>query len=133
MKNIFVNGTFDLLHRGHLEMLNYAKSLGDFLLVGIDTDQRVSEKKGPSRPIHNQDDRKFFLESLKAVDKVELFSNDNELENMIKSYKPYIMMVGSDWKDKSVIGSYYASQLIFFDRIGDYSTTKTIQSIIDRR
>ena len=100
---------------------------------GIDTDQRVSEKKGPSRPIHNQDDRKFFLESLKAVDKVELFSNDNELENMIKSYKPYIMMVGSDWKDKSVIGSYYASQLIFFDRIGDYSTTKTIQSIIDRR
>ena len=60
--NIFVNGTFDILHRGHLELLNYAKSLGDFLLVGIDSDDRVREKKGPTRPIHNQEERKFFLE-----------------------------------------------------------------------
>jgi rfaE bifunctional protein nucleotidyltransferase chain/domain len=131
--NIFVNGTFDILHRGHLELLNYAKSLGDFLLVGIDSDDRVREKKGPTRPIHNQEERKFFLENLKAVDAVDIFSNDDELKNMIKFFKPDIMVVGSDWKDKSVIGSYYASKLIFFDRIGDYATTKTIQSIIDRR
>jgi bifunctional ADP-heptose synthase (sugar kinase/adenylyltransferase) len=64
---------------------------------------------------------------------VDIFSSDYELEQMIKSFKPDIMVVGSDWKDKSVIGSYYASKLIFFDRIGDYATTKTIQSIIDRR
>jgi D-beta-D-heptose 7-phosphate kinase/D-beta-D-heptose 1-phosphate adenosyltransferase len=131
--NIFVNGTFDILHRGHLELLNYAKSLGDFLLVGIDSDDRVREKKGPTRPIHNQEERKFFLENLKAVNTVDIFSSDYELEQIIKSFKPDIMVVGSDWKDKSVIGSYYASKLIFFDRIGDYATTKTIQSIIDRR
>lgn len=130
--NIFVNGTFDILHRGHLELLNYAKSLGDFLLVGIDSDLRVKEKKGSSRPIHNQEERKFFLENLKAVDAVDIFSNDDELKNMIRSFKPDIMVVGSDWKGKSVIGSYYAAKLIFFDRIGDYATTKTIQSIIDR-
>jgi rfaE bifunctional protein nucleotidyltransferase chain/domain len=131
--NIFVNGTFDILHRGHLELLNYAKSLGDYLCVGIDTDERVKEKKGPTRPIHNQDERKFFLENLKAVDEVKLFSSDEELEGLVKSFEPDIMVVGSDWKDKSVIGSYYAAELIFFDRIGDYATTKTIQDIIDRR
>ena len=130
--NIFVNGTFDILHRGHLELLNYAKSLGDYLCVGIDTDDRVKEKKGPTRPIHNQDERKFFLENLKAVDEVKLFSSDEELEGLVKSFKPNIMVVGSDWQDKSVIGSYYAAELIFFDRIGDYATTKTIQDIIDR-
>jgi D-beta-D-heptose 7-phosphate kinase/D-beta-D-heptose 1-phosphate adenosyltransferase len=130
--NIFVNGTFDILHRGHLELLNYAKSLGDFLLVGIDSDDRVKEKKGPTRPIYNQGERKFFLENLKAVDSVDIFSSDSELESMIKSFKPDIMVVGSDWKSKSVIGSHYAAKLIFFDRIGDYATTKTIQSIINR-
>jgi rfaE bifunctional protein nucleotidyltransferase chain/domain len=131
--NIFVNGTFDILHRGHLELLNYAKSLGDYLCVGIDTDERVKEKKGPTRPIHSQDERKFFLENLKAVDEVKLFSSDEELEGLVKFFKPDIMVVGSDWKGKSVIGSYYAAELIFFDRIGDYATTKTIQDIIDRR
>jgi D-beta-D-heptose 7-phosphate kinase/D-beta-D-heptose 1-phosphate adenosyltransferase len=131
--NIFVNGTFDILHRGHLELLNYAKSLGDYLCVGIDTDDRVREKKGSTRPIHSQEERKFFLENLKAVDEVKLFSSDEELEGLVKSFKPDIMVVGSDWKDKSVIGSYYAAKLIFFDRIGDYATTKTIQDIINRR
>lgn len=130
--NIFVNGTFDILHRGHLELLNYAKSLGDFLLVGVDSDDRVKEKKGPTRPIYNQGERKFFLENLKAVDSVDIFSSDSELESMIKSFKPDIMVVGSDWKGKPVIGSHYAAKLIFFDRIGDYATTRTIQSIIDR-
>ena len=132
MKTIFVNGTFDLLHRGHLELLNYAKSLGDYVCVGIDTDDRVRQMKGPTRPIYNQDERKFFLENLKAVDEVRFFSNDSELEGLVKSVKPDIMIVGSDWKDKSVIGSYYASELIFFDRIEDYATTKTIQDIINR-
>lgn len=132
MKIVFVNGTFDILHRGHIELLNYARSLGEYLVVGIDSDGRVKEKKGPTRPIHSQSERKFFLENLKAVDAVDIFSSDQELENMIKSVKPDIMVVGSDWKDKSVIGSYYASKLIFFERIGEYSTTKTIQDIIDR-
>jgi D-beta-D-heptose 7-phosphate kinase/D-beta-D-heptose 1-phosphate adenosyltransferase len=129
---VFVNGTFDLLHRGHIELLNYAKSLGEYVCVGIDTDDRVRQMKGHTRPIHNQEERKFFLENLKAVDEVRFFSNDAELEGLVKSFKPDIMVVGSDWKEKSVIGSYWAAELIFFDRIGDYATTKTIEDIINR-
>ena len=131
-KKVFVNGTFDLLHRGHIELLNYAQSQGGHVCVGIDTDDRVREKKGPTRPIHNQEERKFFLENLKAVDEVRFFSNDKELEGLVKSYQPDIMIVGSDWKEKSVIGSYWAAKLIFFDRIGEYATTKTIEDIINR-
>ena len=131
-KKVFVNGTFDLLHRGHIELLNYAQTQGGHVCVGIDTDDRVKQMKGPTRPIHNQEERKFFLENLKAVDEVRFFSNDKELEGLVKSYQPDIMIVGSDWKDKSVIGSYWAAKLIFFDRIGEYATTKTIQDIIDR-
>ena len=73
-KKVFVNGTFDILHRGHIELLNYAKTLGD-VCVGIDTDECVREKKGVGRPVHNQEDRKFFLENLKSVDEVVFFSS----------------------------------------------------------
>jgi rfaE bifunctional protein nucleotidyltransferase chain/domain len=132
MKKIFVNGTFDVLHRGHLELLNYAKSFGGYVIVGIDTDDRVKEKKGESRPVNTAEDRAVMLTNLKSVDEVRFFSTDKELENLVKSIKPDIMIVGSDWKDKSVIGSYYSSELIFFDRINEYSSTKIIQSIIDR-
>ena len=133
MTKVFVNGTFDILHRGHLELLNYAKSLGDLLYVAIDSDERVKEKKGLSRPINSLEERIFMLENLKAVDHVFHFANDQSLEGLVKIIEPDIMVVGSDWKDKSVIGSYYASKLIFFDRIGDYATTKIIQSIANRR
>lgn len=127
-KKVFVNGTFDILHRGHLELLNYAKSLGD-VIVGIDTDECVREKKGPTRPIHNQEERKFFLENLKSVDEVIFFSSEPEFERLIKSLEPDIIIVGSDWKEKSTIKSYYDGELIFFDRRVEYSTTKTIQKI----
>lgn len=133
MKKVFVNGTFDVLHRGHLELLNYAKSLGDVLYVAIDTDERVKEKKGQSRPVNSLDERMFMLQNLKAVDFVMYFSCDKSLEGLVKIIKPDIMVVGSDWKDKSVIGSYYAAELKFFERIDEYSSTKIIQSIIDRR
>ena len=124
-KKVFVNGTFDLLHRGHLELLNYAKSLG-YVYVGIDTDECIKEKKGPTRPIHNQEERKFHLENLKSVDEVIFFSSEPEFEGLIKSLQPDIIIVGSDWKEKSTIKSYYDGELIFFDRMEEYSTTKTI-------
>ena len=133
MKKVFVNGTFDVLHRGHLELLRYAKSQGDYVVVGIDTDYRVKEKKGESRPVNTTEDRAFMLMNLKSVDEVRFFSTDKELEDLVKSVKPDIMIVGSDWKGKSVIGSYYSAELKFFDRIDGYSSTNIIQSIIDRR
>ena len=132
MKSIFVNGTFDILHPGHIQLLNYAKSLGGTLTVGIDSDRRVREKKGYARPVYNVGDRAYMLQNLKAVDYVVIFDSDEELERCIKTVKPDIMVVGSDWKGKSVIGSMYSAELRFFDRIEEYETTKTIQSIINR-
>ena len=129
---VFVNGTFDLLHPGHISLLNYAKSLGNYVIVGIDTDDRVREKKGPTRPIYNQEDRGLMLIALEAVDEVTYFDSDESLEALVKSIKPDIMVVGSDWKDKSVIGSYWSSELKFYDRIEKYATSKTVQCIIDR-
>ena len=129
---IIVNGTFDILHRGHIEMLNYAKSLGDSLLVAIDTDRRVNELKGPSRPINNQWDRFFILENLKSVDLVCLFDTEEELINIIKSYNPDIMVKGSDYRNKSVVGEEYLPKIEYYDRT-EHSTTKTIQDIANRR
>ena len=129
-KKVFVNGTFDILHRGHLELLNYAKSLG-YVIVGIDTDECVREKKGQGSPIYNQYERKFLLENLKSVDEVIFFSSELEFEELIKSLNPDIIIVGSDWKEKSTIKSYYDGDLIFFDRMEDYSTTNIILKILD--
>ena len=129
---VFVNGTVDLLHPGHISLLNYAKSLGNYVIVGIDTDDRVREKKGPTRPIYNQEDRGLMLIALEAVDEVTYFDSDESLEALVKSIKPDIMVVGSDWKDKSVIGSYWSAELKFYDRIEKYATSKTVQCIIDR-
>ena len=131
-KKVFVNGTFDVLHFGHIELLNHAKGLGDFLYVGIDSDERVKQLKGPTRPIHNQENRKFLLENLKAVNRVLLFNTDEELTELVKIIKPDIMVVGSDYQNKRVIGSEYAKELKFFERIDEYSTTKIIQGIINR-
>ena len=127
---VFVNGTFDVLHRGHLELLNYAKTFG-YVIVGIDTDECVREKKGQGRPIYNQYERKFLLENLKSVDEVIFFSSELEFEELIKSLNPDIIIVGSDWKEKSTIKSYYDGNLIFFDRMEDYSTTNIILKILD--
>lgn len=131
-KSVFVNGTFDVLHLGHLALLNYAKSLGDKLFVAIDSDERVRRLKGPTRPIHNAYQRKVMLLNFKAVDEVEIFSSDEELELWIKQINPSIMVVGSDWQNKAVIGSQFAKRLEFFERIDEYSSTKTIQDIINR-
>lgn len=132
MKKIFVNGTFDILHRGHLDLLHYAKSLGDTLLVAIDSDRRVKELKGDLRPINNELDRKYFLYSLKPVDVVMTFDSDKELENLIQEYSPDVMVKGSDYKDKPIIGSKYCKEILFVDLVNGYSTTNIIQRIINR-
>jgi D-beta-D-heptose 7-phosphate kinase/D-beta-D-heptose 1-phosphate adenosyltransferase len=132
MKKVFVNGTFDILHKGHLRLLHYSKSLGDVLYVAVDSDARVKTKKGTNRPINDENSRVEFLINLKNVDYGFIFNSDEELEYLIKEIEPDIMVVGSDWEDKKVIGSEFAKELKFFDRIDGYSTTRTIQDIIDR-
>jgi D-beta-D-heptose 7-phosphate kinase/D-beta-D-heptose 1-phosphate adenosyltransferase len=132
MIKVFVNGTFDVLHRGHLELLNYAKSLGDFLFVAIDSDARITEKKGSDRPFNNQVNRLAVMQNLKPVDRVAVFDNDHELIDLIKDYRPDIMIVGSDWQNQTVIGATYAKSLKFFDRMHNESTTKIIESYINR-
>ena len=133
MKKVFVNGTFDILHPGHIDLLYLASTYGDELLVAIDSDRRVKEKKGDTRPINNEDTRSIMMIHIKGVDRVLIFDSDEELKNIVKEYEPDIMMVGSDYKDKEVIGSEYAKQLVFFERDTRYSSTKVIESIINRR
>jgi D-beta-D-heptose 7-phosphate kinase/D-beta-D-heptose 1-phosphate adenosyltransferase len=132
MKRIVVNGTFDILHRGHIELLNYAKSLGDFLVVCIDSDSRVKQLKGNDRPINTQWDRKLLLENLKAVDQVWIFHSEEELKEQLWEYNPHVMVKGSDYQGKPIVGEDLCGQVIFFDRINEYSTTKAIQDIINR-
>lgn len=128
---VMVNGTFDILHRGHLEMLQYAGDMGS-LLVCIDTDRRVKELKGETRPVNNQEDRKFMLESLKFVDWVKLFDSKEELIEIMKQYQPDVYVKGSDWKGHSSVAQQYCKQVIYYDRVGDYSTTNIIQHISNR-
>lgn len=132
MIKIAVNGTFDVIHRGHLQMLEYAKSLGDRLVVFIDTDRRVKELKGESRPINNQDDRKFLLESLKSVDECCFFDSKEELEQLLQNYAPDIMVKGSDWAGKSITAAKYCKKVIYYDRVGEYSSTNIIERIANR-
>ena len=127
MKISFVNGCFDVLHPGHIELLKYARSLGDYLIVAIDSDRKVAEMKGPERPIFSQHDRSIMLAAIRHVDVVHVFDTKEELEDLLESISPDIMVVGSDWKGKEVVGSQYAKSVRFFDSLGDYSTTKTIQ------
>ena len=99
MKKVWINGCFDVLHRGHIELFRYAKSLGDYLIIGIDTDARVKHLKGSSRPINNQDDRKFFLESIKFIDKVVVFDNEDEKSIFFKLIRPYESSFSSTLKN----------------------------------
>lgn len=127
---IFVNGTFDILHAGHIHLLNYAKSLGNYLMVGIDSDIRVKRLKGNDRPINNQYERQLMLENLKAVDRVVIFDTDDELVELIK--QSTIMVKGSDYIGKKIVGESVCQKIVFYNRIDGYSTTEKIQSIINR-
>ena len=130
MTKIFVNGTFDILHLGHLELLAYARSLGDFVYVGIDSDRRVKELKGSTRPINNQIERKKMLEALRYVDCVHVFDTDKELCELIADCD--IMVKGDDYKDKPIVGQEVCKQIIFYKKIDGYSTTQKISDITSR-
>jgi D-beta-D-heptose 7-phosphate kinase/D-beta-D-heptose 1-phosphate adenosyltransferase len=133
MTTVMVNGTFDVLHPGHIALLNTARSYGDHLVVAIDTDRRVKELKGNKRPINNQNDRRIMLSNLKAVDIVEFFDSKEELIELMKRYQPDVYVKGSDWKhDTKSTAHQYCKEVIYYDRIEEYSSTRIIQSIINR-
>lgn len=134
MKKIVVNGSFDVLHLGHLRLLTYARSFpNSYVYVLIDGDARIRQLKGPDRPVHNEYERSSMLAGLRSVDRVDIFHSDQELVEYIKNYEPDIMIKGSDYKDKPIIGAQYCKEILFYDRLEQYSTTQTIRRITNRR
>ena len=127
-KTILANGCYDVIHPAHVQLLKFAKSLGTVLIVAIDSDQRIKERKGANRPINNSMVRGEFLSSLSCVALVMEFNSDEELENLIKFLEVDIMVVGSEYRDKKVIGSEYAKEgVVFFEKIPGYSSTSLIE------
>jgi len=129
---VWTNGCFDILHRGHIELFKYAKSLGDHLIVGVDSDKRVKDSKGANRPINSLKDRIEILKSIKYIDEVVSFSSDKELDTEILLSKAEIMVVGSDYENKKVIGSRHAKELKFYRKIDGYSTTEILENSTGR-
>ncbi|MBK6876562.1 MAG: D-glycero-beta-D-manno-heptose 1-phosphate adenylyltransferase [Ignavibacteria bacterium] len=130
-KIVFTNGCFDILHRGHAEYLEQAKSLGDLLVVGVNSDTSVKRLKGDDRPINNESDRAFMLDKLKPVDLVTIFTEDTPF-NLISEVIPDVLVKGGDWKEEDIVGSDvvkgHGGKVISLKFVDSYSTT----SIIDR-
>ncbi len=127
-KVVFTNGCFDILHVGHVKYLQVAKSFGDILIVGLNSDESVSRLKGPTRPINIAEDRAYLLAALEAVDFVVPFGEDTPYE-LIKMIAPNTLVKGGDYKGKDVIGTEFADELKLVDFVDGKSTTKTIQKI----
>jgi len=127
---VWCNGTFDILHPGHIELFKVGKSLGDKLIVATDTDEKIRQDKGASKPINNLCDRISMLQAIKYIDEVLYFDNRKELEGLIELYSPDILLLGDDWKGGDVVGIQYAKEVRFLPRL-NYSTTDIIKKIRD--
>ena len=125
MIKIWVNGTFDVMHIGHIKLLEHASSLG-IVRVGLDTDERIREKKGSSRPVNALQDRIDFMKSIKYVDSVVSFGSSEELEQRIREWDADIMVIGDDYEYHEIIGNHLVNRISFFDKIKNKSTTKIL-------
>ena len=127
-KIIFTNGCFDILHIGHVRYLETAKSYGDILILGLNSDRSVTSIKGKGRPINIQLDRAYMLAALEAVDYVVVFDEDTPYD-LIKAVKPDVLVKGSDYEGKKVVGQDIADELKLVQFVDGKSTTKTIKNI----
>lgn len=125
-KKIWVNGTFDILHVGHIRLFKFASDLGN-VRVGLDTDDRIKTLKGDNRPFNSLSRRIEFLSAISYIDTIVTFNSDIELINRIKEYQPDIMVIGSDYKNKKIIGSEYIPNIVYFDLVNDVSSTKILK------
>ena len=127
---IFTNGCFDIVHRGHIELLKYCRSIGGKVIVGLNSDASVRALKGRDRPINSQEDRKFHLEAIRYVDEVVIFDQETPYE-LIMQIKPSVIVKGGDYNKTDVVG-HDVSEVRIFDYVRGYSTTSTIESISNR-
>ena len=125
-KIVFTNGCFDILHRGHYELLAFCKTMGR-VTVGINSDESIRRLKGLSRPINREDDRVFALECCRYVDEVIVFNEDTPIK-IITELKPDVIVKGSDYKIKDVIGADLA-QVVLFPFIAGISTSNLISKM----
>jgi D-beta-D-heptose 7-phosphate kinase / D-beta-D-heptose 1-phosphate adenosyltransferase len=127
-KIVFTNGCFDLIHKGHISYLEKAKSFGDVLIIGLNSDRSVRAIKGQDRPINNESDRAYILASIEVVDYVTIFDEDTP-HDLIKLIKPHILVKGGDYSGKTVVGQEIADELKLVEYIDGKSSTKTIEKI----
>jgi rfaE bifunctional protein nucleotidyltransferase chain/domain len=135
-KVIFTNGVFDILHRGHVIFLESARELGDFLIVGVNSDDSVHQIKGPDRPIHSETDRLAVVSALECVDAVIKFDEDTPI-NMIKNLIPDILVKGSDYSIEQIVGADFILQMggevRIIPLVQGISTTGIIHKILNKR
>ena len=129
---VLTNGVFDILHKGHIELLKFAKSQGTKLIVAIDSDRRVKELKGDSRPINNEEDRRKVLETNRYVDEVVIFDSTEELQGFYQTLSPDVIVKGSEWtadevRERDIIPEDIQSKV--YPLVGNYSTTNTMHKI----
>lgn len=132
-KIVFTNGCFDILHRGHVEYLNRAKELGNFLMIGLNSDQSVRRLKGATRPYQNESDRAEILQNLRSVDLVTIFEEDTPLE-LICELKPDILVKGGDYDIASIVGAKemqtWGGVVKIIPFIEGYGTSKLVEKIV---
>ncbi|MEW6556971.1 MAG: D-glycero-beta-D-manno-heptose 1-phosphate adenylyltransferase [Elusimicrobiota bacterium] len=127
-KIVFTNGCFDILHIGHIRLLKKAKSLGDILVVGLNSDKSVKKIKGNKRPIIPENERAQILSAVSSVDFILKFSQPTPY-NLIKKIKPDILVKGADWKEEKIVGSEFAKKVVRIPLVKGYSTTGIIQKL----
>ena len=127
-KAVFTNGCFDLLHAGHIYSLEKARSMGDFLFLGLNSDASVRRLKGPSRPINKAGDRALVLAALQAVDAVVVFGEDTPLK-LIKALRPDILVKGADYRNGTVVGAEYAGKVALIPLLKGRSTTSLARKL----